>query len=530
MNNCRNIFLILTSFLFANFSFAVEMGIPVQLKLKAPDGSYPSESGLNVKVMVLSPSSNCILREEDFSGVSISNGALSVTLGSGVRGSNDPNLTLNQVYNNSSVKSGLSCVDSNNNIISIAQTFTPAATDQRIIRVATIVSSESIIANFNMRSTPYAIQAESVGGLLPSSILTIDITTQLNQTNLADLLFDSTRFNNLKSFAISGQAPTAVSATTATSATTAASATNFTGSLAGDISGTQSAVSVDKIKGVAISATAPTNGQILQYDGSQYVPVAIPADAVTSVAGRTGVVTLASADISGLGTAAGLNVGVAANNVVQLNGSATIPDSTLPSIALTTSSAFSGDISGTNSTISVDKIKGTAVNATAPTTGQALVYNGSSWIPTTGFPSFAKSTANQTFAVTGLADVTNLSFAVTSGITYKFKFNVIYTSAATTTGIRLGLTIPAVTSASAAVNIPSGADGTAAFFQGIINSSGDSVMSTASPVANTVHFATVEGLIVPSASGTVQLRAASEINASNIIIRAGSYVEVIQVP
>ncbi|MDG0815896.1 phage tail protein [Bdellovibrio svalbardensis] len=42
---------------------------------------------------------------------------------------------------------------------------------------------------------------------------------------------------------------------------------------------------------------------------------------------------------------------------------------------LGTGSAFSGDVSGTSTTMSVDKIKGTAVSGTAPTDTQFLVYN-----------------------------------------------------------------------------------------------------------------------------------------------------------
>lgn len=48
-------------------------------------------------------------------------------------------------------------------------------------------------------------------------------------------------------------------------------------------------------------------------------------DAVTSVAGRTGAVTLSTSDISGLGSAATQNVGTSANHVVQLDGSARLP-------------------------------------------------------------------------------------------------------------------------------------------------------------------------------------------------------------
>ena len=320
-----------------------EMGIPLQIKLKSPSGTYPTESGVNVKVYVLSPVTNCILREENFSSQNVVNGNLSVRLGAGVLGSSDPALTLNQVYNNNAAKNGLSCVDANNNIISTSQSYTPTVNDHRVIRITTNVSSEDIIVNFSMRSVPYAIQAEAVGGKQGADILVQNTSTALNQSNLSSILADAAHFTNLKNFAQTG---------------TVGSATNFSGSLAGDVTGTQASTSVDRIRGVNVSATAPSVGQVLQYNGTQYVPVAIPSAPVSSVAGRTGAVVLSNTDISGLGSAAVLNAGTAANNLVQLDSGAKIPVSLLPNSVLTSSSSLSGDVTGNISATSVASVGG----------------------------------------------------------------------------------------------------------------------------------------------------------------------------
>lgn len=63
--------------------------------------------------------------------------------------------------------------------------------------------------------------------------------------------------------------PNAVFAETAQSASSATTATNFSGSLAGDVTGTQGATSVVGLRGVAVASTAPTDGQVLQYSQSQ---------------------------------------------------------------------------------------------------------------------------------------------------------------------------------------------------------------------------------------------------------------------
>lgn len=308
------------NFLFSSVFFipaislaAVDMGVPVQLRLKSPGGLYPTETGVAMKLQVLSVTSNCVLREENFSNQTLIDGSVSLTLGSGTRSGFDPALPLNQVFDNSSPKTLLSCIDSSGASVSTNQTYSPSVADSRTIRFSAIVSGDSVIADFPMKSVPYAIQAESVGGKLGSNILVQNPATQLNQANLQALLADGTKLANLQNSANGG------------TVASANSAVNFSGVLSGDISGAQTAVSVDKIKGITVSGTAPALGQVLQYNGSQYTPVAIPSAAVSSIAGRTGAVVLASGDISGLGTAAVLNAGTSANNLVQLDATAKIP-------------------------------------------------------------------------------------------------------------------------------------------------------------------------------------------------------------
>lgn len=74
---------------------------------------------------------------------------------------------------------------------------------------------------------------------------------------------------------------------------------NFTGALTGDVTGTQGSTLVARLQGRNMSASAPSNGQVLTWNNglSQWEPQAA-TDLVTSVAGRTGAIVLTSADIS----------------------------------------------------------------------------------------------------------------------------------------------------------------------------------------------------------------------------------------
>jgi hypothetical protein len=70
-------------------------------------------------------------------------------------------------------------------------------------------------------------------------------------------------------------ATTATTAGSATTATTAGSATNFSGSLAGDVTGTQGATVVGKLQGTTVSSTAPGANQVLQFAAGQWAPTTL---------------------------------------------------------------------------------------------------------------------------------------------------------------------------------------------------------------------------------------------------------------
>jgi hypothetical protein len=180
--------------------------------------------------------------------------------------------------------------------------------------------------------------------------------------------------------------------------------------LGGDLSGTVTASSVDKIKGTSVSATAPTVNQVLQFVGGVWTPSTLAAGgSVTNVATGTG---LTGGPISNSGTISLANTAVttgtygtttsvgqftvdqqgritaASNQAIptastSVTGLLTAADWNTFNSKLSTVPALGGDLSGTVTASSVDKIKGTSVSATAPTVNQVLQFVGGVWTPST---------------------------------------------------------------------------------------------------------------------------------------------------
>lgn len=127
-----------------------------------------------------------------------------------------------------------------------------------------------------------------------------------------------------------------------------------------------------------------------------------------------------------------------------------------------------------------------------------------------------------------------MTFAVVSGQTYKFSFDVLYrignAATNTTVGVALGLTFPAATVVSAYVDIPSGAAGATYWTSGPITASGGSLVTTSQQNPNTVLLAGVAGTITPSANGNIALMFGCELSTTaGPIILAGTNGRIFQI-
>lgn len=119
-----------------------------------------------------------------------------------------------------------------------------------------------------------------------------------------------------------------------------------------------------------------------------------------------------------------------------------------------------------------------------------------------------------------IADVTGLSFSVTSGKNYHFRFVIPYNSAATTTGSRWSINGAAITllSYTSAYTVSQTSSTT-------INAGAYDLPAASNTTSlNTGNLCIIEGVVKCSASGTIIARFASEVSLSAITAKAGAVV------
>lgn len=122
-----------------------------------------------------------------------------------------------------------------------------------------------------------------------------------------------------------------------------------------------------------------------------------------------------------------------------------------------------------------------------------------------------------------IADVTGLSFAVTANNTFYFQFNILFTAAATTTGSRWSINGPAsptYLNYESRYSLTTTTETRNALLQAYDQPS--AANGTSATTGN--NWARIEGVIRPTANGTVIARFASEVASSAIVAKVGSFV------
>ena len=374
-----------------------------------------SNQAASIKISLLNPAAACVLFQEVHSITTTDKGHFFLQIGAGTDVDGLTN-SLDSIFGNAVVLSGMS-----------GCTYTPVLGDDRRMKVEVNTGSGyELLGLVIIGKSPQAAHADSVGGFDSTKLVrssgTAPLLSSAEVTALSQLIAGTstlyitsgtggtlTNVTATAPLTSSGGTTPNISLTKANASqdgfisssdwTTFNNKLGTSSALLGDISGTFAAASVIKIRGFTVSTNTPATGNVLQFDGTQYVPTAPTAAPVASVAGRTGAVTLASADISGLGSAASMNIGttagtVAAGDDARLTG------------AFQSSTSLSGDVTGTLPSPTVATVGGrtaseinTSVTDTlaatnANTTGTIVKRDGSGNIVLNAVSSVNASTNN----------------------------------------------------------------------------------------------------------------------------------------
>jgi hypothetical protein len=154
----------------------------------------------------------------------------------------------------------------------------------------------------------------------------------------------------------------------------------------GDVNGPAGSNTVTAIQNTSVSAIAPAVGQVLQFNGTTWVPANVATGGVTSVAG----VGALTGTITSTGTIALLPSGVTSGTYGASPN--TVPIFTVDqygritnasTISITSPTLALGDVKGPIGNNTVTAIQNTTVSPVAPVAGQVLFFNGTAWIPAT---------------------------------------------------------------------------------------------------------------------------------------------------
>ena len=306
----------------------------------------------------------------------------------------------------------------------------------------------------------------------------------------------------------------------------------LTANTTGDVTGNLGATVVAKINGSPLgTTTGASNGQVLTWNGSAWVPAAVPAGSVThtlssaantltsdvnGVSGNASIInsisntSAANTLTTTVNGVTGSSVNLVNSNTLTQNGTNQLLSTVngVAADALTITST--GDVTGNLGATVVEKINGSPLGTTTgATSGQTLTWNGAAWAPATPVDEIAAGRLGSNFTTTSTSAAnTNLKFAIGANESYYVVVEGSISKSSNSSGSKL------------AVSVPSGATVSGETYGGagsLTNAQVMNILSANTLTSNAISTAT--GVQVPF---RMTFTVTSSTTTGNVIIQAAS--------
>ncbi|AHZ84675.1 hypothetical protein Bb109J_c1985 [Bdellovibrio bacteriovorus] len=456
---------ILLAFFATGFAHATPGTLTYQGRIKNTQGSPLEYNGVIFEFSITNPQGTCVMYRETSPALDMRNsaGVFDVPIGAGTKiFPAIPAFKLLDVFENSG---SFNCEGGGS--------YAPVADDKRLLRVQFYdgVGWRLITPDADIRSVPFAAQAKvaqsahKLGTLLPGDVL--------EKASLP--LCPAGQY--LRHVAPAGTflCETAVISGANVTGNIPGTAAGFSGSLAGDVTGAQSATSVDRIKGTPVLNSGLAAGKVLKYDGTNWAPAddnSGTANAITAMTGDvssagnpTATVTLNSNAVTTAKIQDGAvnSAKIADGSIVNddISAGAAISDSKLATI--TTSGKVSGDA------ITTGTIGGsTAINTSGliRTSGGLRLYSGANYVELKA-PTLVQNSSYEL----PTADGGNGQVLTTDG-TGKLSWTTIVNSGGTVTGVTANAPLASTGGTAPVISLNDSGVGAGTYSKVTVNSKG----------------------------------------------------------